>query len=183
MQKLLKEENPDLYLCPDLSQWGYFLNIYGRSQVDHEEEEKLLKAWVEDGGVYLHGPKDAIAKKVFGGVETSCEKRPFRKPGEDIIIPQGICFSEYEEEETISAYIDDGKTCIGSKTCGKGKVYSFGVMAGASYCAKNIPHVPYNQGNKEMYPWTMSGTKVMEEILLVMVAAAQPEKCWKLLTE
>ena len=119
MQKLLKEENPDLYLCPDLSQWGYFLNIYGRSPVDHEEEEKLLKAWVEDGGVYLHGPKDAIAKKVFGVVETSCEKRPFRKPGEDIIIPQGICFSEYEEEETISAYIDDGKTCIGSKTCGK----------------------------------------------------------------
>ena len=134
--------------------------------MDHEEEEKLLKAWVEDGGVYLHGPKDAIAKKVFGVVEKSCEKRPFRKPGEDIIIPQGICFSEYEEEETISSYIDDGKTCIGSKTCGKGKVYSFGVMVGASYCAKNIPHVPYNQGNKEMYPWTMSGTKVMEEILL-----------------
>ena len=76
-----------------------------------------------------------------------------------------------------------GRPASDQKHVEKGKVYSFGVMVGASYCAKNIPHVPYNQGNKEMYPWTMSGTKVMEEILLVMVAAAQPEKCWKLLTE
>ena len=35
---LLKEKNPDLFLCPDLSQWGYFLNIYGRIQQDMDNE-------------------------------------------------------------------------------------------------------------------------------------------------
>ena len=34
----------------------------------------------------------------------------------------------------------------------KGKVISCGVQLGASYVAKNIPHVPYEQRNKEMYP-------------------------------
>lgn len=34
----LKEKNPDLFLCPDLSQWGYFLNIFGREQQDLDNE-------------------------------------------------------------------------------------------------------------------------------------------------
>ena len=33
MQILLKEKHPELFLCPDLSQWGYFLNIYGLSLI------------------------------------------------------------------------------------------------------------------------------------------------------
>lgn len=35
---MLKEKNNDLFLCPDLSQWGYFLNIYGRIQQDIDNE-------------------------------------------------------------------------------------------------------------------------------------------------
>ena len=35
---MLKEKNPQLFLCPDMSQWGYFLNIYGRSQQDLDNE-------------------------------------------------------------------------------------------------------------------------------------------------
>ncbi len=38
MQTLLKEKHPELFLCPDLSQWGYFLNIYGRIQADADNE-------------------------------------------------------------------------------------------------------------------------------------------------
>lgn len=34
----LKEKNPKLFLCPDLSQWGYFLNIFGREQQDLDNE-------------------------------------------------------------------------------------------------------------------------------------------------
>ena len=29
MQKKLHALDPQLYLCPDLSQWGYFLNVDG----------------------------------------------------------------------------------------------------------------------------------------------------------
>ena len=35
---MLKENNPELLLCPDMSQWGYFLNIYGRTQKDIDNE-------------------------------------------------------------------------------------------------------------------------------------------------
>lgn len=38
MQEALKEKNPQLFLCPDMSQWGYFLNIYGRMQADLDNE-------------------------------------------------------------------------------------------------------------------------------------------------
>lgn len=47
----------------------------------------------------------------------------------------------------------------------KGTVYSFGVQIGASYAAKNIPHVPYEQGNKEMYPIIQSQTTLLRDIL------------------
>lgn len=46
-----------------------------------------------------------------------------------------------------------------------GAVYSFGVQIGASYAAKNIPHVPYDQGNKEMYPIIQSRTALVKDIL------------------
>jgi len=34
----LKEKHPELFLCPDMTQWGYFLNIYGRAQVDMDND-------------------------------------------------------------------------------------------------------------------------------------------------
>ena len=46
-----------------------------------------------------------------------------------------------------------------------GAVYAFGVQIGASYAAKNIPHVPYGQGNKEMYPLVQSKTTLVQDIL------------------
>ena len=42
MGKALKEKNPQLFLCPDMTQWGYFLNIYGRQQADGDNEFSAL---------------------------------------------------------------------------------------------------------------------------------------------
>lgn len=36
---------------------------------------------------------------------------------------------------------------------------------GASYAAKNIPHVPYEEGNKEMYPVIQAGITLIQDIL------------------
>ena len=44
-------------------------------------------------------------------------------------------------------------------------MFSFGVEIGASYAAKNIPHVPYEQGNREMYPIIQSKTTLVKDIL------------------
>ena len=47
----------------------------------------------------------------------------------------------------------------------KRKGYSCGVQLGASYVAKNIPHVPYEQRNKEMYPIIQARSTLLEDLL------------------
>lgn len=70
----------------------------------------------------------------------------------------GCCVAEYAGGELAEG--------MGTE-CGEemGTVYSFGVRIGASYAAKNIPHVPYEQGNKEMYPIIQSKTALIRDIL------------------
>ena len=65
----------------------------------------------------------------------------------------------------ISAYADDAGKCIVMQEIEKGKVISCGVQLGASYVAKNIPHVPYEQRNKEMYPIIQARSTLLEDLL------------------
>lgn len=129
----------------------------------HESEEKI-KAWVKEGGVFLHGPNDMLAKACFQITGEPCEKMPYRHG--KTIIPQGESFCRYHGGRMISDYVD-GSCCVAEYTdeAWKGRVFSFGVEIGASYAAKNIPHVPYEQGNKEMYPLIQSKTTLVKEIL------------------
>ena len=63
--------------------------------------------------------------------------------------------------------MDDGGCCAAEYTgeaFGQGTVYAFGVQIGASYAAKNIPHVPYGQGNREMYPIIQSKTTLVQDL-------------------
>lgn len=39
MQTRLKKDHPELFLCPDLSQWGYFLNVYSQKQCDSDNPD------------------------------------------------------------------------------------------------------------------------------------------------
>ena len=125
----------------------------------HEQAEAAVKAWVKAGGVLLHGPLDALAESCFGISGIPCEKLPYRYG--KVIIPQGERFCRYEGGEEIAPYVDNGGSCVVSY----GTVYAFGVQIGAAYAAKNIPHVPYAQGNKEMYPFIQSKTTLVKDVL------------------
>lgn len=282
---MLKENNPELLLCPDMSQWGYFLNIYGMNglddggvmnrmdthfldslrmanewfsqviclrkgekkkeiailfpsemahlepyevgnnkirrldllgwyklccdlgyqvdvisnheiekgtlaeykvlivpsnncyfAVDHAAMEKEIRSWVCKGGVLLHGPGDLLAENCFGIQGEECEKKPYHYG--KTIIAQGEAFCRYQDGKEIASYVDHGGCCVAKYEelelaqkmntkyrPGMGAVYSFGIQIGASYAAKNIPHVPYEQGNKEMYPIIQSGTTLVKDIL------------------
>lgn len=81
------------------------------------------------------------------------------------VIPQGCEFQRYETGRCISAYADDAGKCIVMQEIEKGKVISCGVQLGASYVAKNIPHVPYEQRNKEMYPIIQARSTLLEDLL------------------
>lgn len=291
MQRLLKEKNPELFLCPDMTQWGYFLNIYGRQQADGDNDYSDLwdtavrgidlyelapcvdschfitvpvtpdgqpDAYVvscqhsmmrvmnegkplvggiywgryiysdiyafltpaemigtmtacgmdgytcygmnglDDGGVlnrmnpdfldslavgnrwcagvFLHGPGDILAGSCFGIRGEACGKIPYRYG--KTIIPQGEAFCGYRGGIPVAEYVDGKGYCVvkyadrelaglsgQEKAVWRGAVYSFGVQIGASYAARNIPHVPYEQGNKEMYPIIQSGTTLVKDIL------------------
>lgn len=133
---------------------------------EHEVAEKKIKAWVRDGGALLHGPGDQLAENCFGIRGVECEKKPYRYG--KTIIAQGASFCRYEGGRELAPYVDGGGCCAAvyeGAELGEGAVYSFGVQIGASYAAKNIPHVPYAQGNREMYPLTLSRTTLIKDIL------------------
>lgn len=143
--------------------------------LDHEKMEDKIRNWVCEGGIVLHGPKDQLAENCFGIHGENCEKTPYRYG--KVIIAQGERFCRYLDGKKIADYVDDKGCCVAEfkgeelaekmkiSSESRGAVYSFGVQIGASYAAKNIPHVPYNQGNKEMYPIIQSKTTLVKDIL------------------
>lgn len=150
--------------------------------VEHETMEEKLKNWVAEGGVVLHGPENMLAQNCFGITGETCEKTPYVYG--KVIIAQGEAFCRYQGGEEIAPYVDGVGSCV-VKYAGEelgqrmelsagnpGAVYSFGVEIGASYAAKNIPHVPYAQGNKEMYPIIQSRTTLVKDILARHVTPA-----------
>lgn len=141
----------------------------------HEKSEEAVRAFVREGGVLLHGPGDGLAKSCFGIAGEPCQKMPYRYG--KTVIPQGESFCRYQGGNCLARYVDG--SCFAAEYEGNalsalitkdaehvlGAVYSFGVQMGASYTAKNIPHVPYEQGNKEMYPLIQSGITLLQDIL------------------
>lgn len=150
--------------------------------VEHETMEEKLKNWVAEGGVVLHGPENMLAQNCFGITGETCEKTPYVYG--KVIIAQGEAFCRYQGGEEIAPYVDGVGSCVvkyAGEELGRrmqlsagnlGEVYSFGVEIGASYAAKNIPHVPYAQGNKEMYPIIQSRTTLVKDILARHVTPA-----------
>ncbi len=145
--------------------------------VPHQRSETQIREWVREGGVLLHGPKDALVQSCFGIYGEECEKTPYRYG--KVIIPQGEAFCRYDGGNSIADYLDEAGCCVAEYTgevlaemaegtaeeAFRGAVYAFGVQIGASYAAKNIPHVPYRQGNREMYPMIQSKTTLIQDIL------------------
>lgn len=134
----------------------------------HEQMEAKVREWVTAGGVLVHGPKDALSEHCFGIAGQTCEKIPYRYG--KTVIPQGEAFCRYTGGRSVADYVD-GRGCCVAEYTGEhlsgmaGTVYAFGVQAGASYAAKNIPHVPYDQGNREMYPLIQSRFSLIADLL------------------
>lgn len=132
--------------------------------VPHEKMEEIIVQWVKQGGVLLHGPKDKLAENCFAIYGEDCPKQPYQY--DKTIIPQGSAFCNYTHGVSVADYAGSKGCCVAKKEEAdwKGAVYSFGVEIGASYAAKNIPHVPYVHGNKEMYPIIQSNTALFADI-------------------
>ena len=130
---------------------------------EHGMEEAIIQNWVKKGGILIHGPKDELVKNSFGIEGTDCDKAPFVY--QSVIIPQGSAFQCYQGGKVLAEYVEGKGNCIVSHKVGEGIVYSFGIQMGASYTAKNIPHVPYEQRNKEMYPVKQAKSPLLLDVL------------------
>ena len=142
---------------------------------EHKRAEVRVREWVRECGVFLHGPMDMVAETCFGILGEECEKTPYSY--EVVMIPQGERFCRYMDGKRVAEYIEGKGCCVaeysgdllrkkmGEERAVLGRVYSFGVQIGASYAAKNIPHVPYNCGNQEMYPFVLAKTRLVQDIL------------------
>ncbi|MBE5833851.1 MAG: hypothetical protein E7309_04365 [Butyrivibrio sp.] len=134
--------------------------------MEHYESEKKIQDFVCNGGLLIHGPDDELACRCFGIEQEQNTKMPFRYKNQKYIVPQGASFVSYKlvKAEVIAKY-KNGKACVISTHVGEGEVVSIGFMLGSSYTAKNIPHVPYDEGNREMYPLVLSGSTMIRDIL------------------
>lgn len=143
--------------------------------VEHHKSENAVRSWVREGGILIHGPNDGLARSCFGIAGEPCKKMPYRYG--TTVISQGESFCRYRGGSSLADYVD-GSCCVAVYEGGdlsaiftaytedvRGAVYSMGVQIGASYAARNIPHVPYEQGNREMYPLIQSGTTLIRDIL------------------
>lgn len=147
----------------------------------HETMEREVIRWVGEGGILIHGPEDGLAENCFGIRGEACPKTPYRCG--KVVIPQGVRFCRYPGGKSLSDYVDGQGQCVvmyekehlsvsekyrsaagRAEDAIQGTVYSFGVQLGASYTAKNIPHVPYEQNNKEMYPIRQAKTTLLEDL-------------------
>jgi len=142
---------------------------------DNSAVESKVKEWIENGGVLVHGPSCDLANKVFDLEEVKHAKKPWRYGKEKYIIAQGIDFSSYNKGEVLAEW-KDGGSCLVRNDLGRGSIYSLGVQLGASYTSRNIPHVPYDENNNEMYPFCLSYSKVFEDILTSVSTPLAPVK-------
>jgi hypothetical protein len=119
--------------------------------------EQRVRAWVEAGGVLLHGPGCELARRAFGieeeAMEFDCCTFSAGGPlaGEDLI-PHGWSTVAYGGGEAVASYIQSGKGAITEAKRGAGRVLSFGFEYGYAYSRRTMPIVPPQYGKREMHP-------------------------------
>jgi hypothetical protein len=127
------------------------------------EAEKLIRQWINEGGILLHGPKDKLVEASLGIKGNFHEKDCiYYKEGG---LPQGNNFDSFLGEEVIATYLKDNEGSVVCNHIGKGSVYSFGFYYGYSYSAKIAPHVPLEQKNNELYPIPMMKSDIAKDII------------------
>jgi len=109
--------------------------------------EHALAAWVQAGGVCLHGPGNALAKAALGIGEDIVEFDCI-DAGDRLLIPDGWATVAYPATERVAGYHRRGGTALGQTRLGKGRVLSIGFPYGFAYATKRPP-VPHGYHREE----------------------------------
>lgn len=119
--------------------------------VPNPRAEARLRAWVEAGGILVHGPGDQKAEAVFDIVGSLHDHECIDHEGEGILV-QGTVFCSWDRGTVLATWRTSGLPSLVSQSFGRGRVLSFGFRYGSSYASRIAPHVPRSQGNQALYP-------------------------------
>ncbi len=134
--------------------------------------EAALCAFVERGGVVVHGQHGEAAELAFGLQAMPTESTCYTYNSEGGLL-LGAPYVSYPGE-CVAAWREGGANCISRSTLGKGCVYSFGFMPGYQVAARTAPHVPPSQRNNALYPFSHMEHNPLREILLAHTVPDTP---------
>ena len=169
---------PDLVEKPDVlaGLTGYDVLLIPADDCYHAQRddamEVALRAFVERGGVVLHGQHAEAAELAFGLKAAPTDSRCYTYRDEGGLL-LGAPYVSYPGE-TIASWREDGTNCISRNGVGKGWVYSFGFMPGYQVAARTAPHVPPSQRNNDLYPMTHMAHNPLRDVLLAHAAPDTP---------
>ena len=140
------------------------------------EAEEGLRRFVHAGGWLLHGTEPGMAGAVFpmGTKPTEGSCMTYRGEGG---IPGGRGFMGLEAgagDEVVARWREDGEVCICVTPVGSGGVFRMGFPAGYAFASRTMPHVPYSQGNRELYPLPLMDHPVLRDFLQTHAAMDAP---------
>ena len=175
--------HPDQIVAGALGQYSHLVmptnSLYNIG--DNAALEAAVRAWVETGGVLLHGPRCELARRAFGVEEEALDFDcfTFRAQGaektEDVI-PHGWSTVAYRGGCSLAPYVQSGKAALAETTLGAGRVLSFGFEYGYAYSRRTMPIVPPQYGKREMHPVVLMKETPVEALVGAAPNAALPPR-------
>ena len=112
--------------------------------------ESVVKKFVTEGGIVLHGPECQLAQRAFGIEESPVQFDCI--DWREKVIPHGWSTVSFRTGTPVATYLQSGATAFAQMTVGSGRVVSFGFEYGYAYSRRTMPIVPPNYGRQEMHP-------------------------------
>lgn len=124
--------------------------------------ERRLRAYVENGGLLLHGMAEAVHHAF------AMEAHPHRADSfgwEEKVVTGSPEFVSYDSGDIQARYLGDGKAVYTIHRFGRGAVHSFGFHYGAAYASREHLPVAREYKKENHYPLTIIGRTPVERAL------------------
>ena len=122
--------------------------------------ETALRGHVENGGTVIGGASCGLLD-IFDIKAAPHSEDSF--VFEETVTEFSQVYLSFEGMENEAVYCSDGKTAIGVKSLGQGKIYAIGIDFGAAYCGRKHKPVPVAYGRQAHYPITVIGRTPLEK--------------------
>ena len=161
---------PDIVEKPDVLTGlsGYDILLIPSNDCWHVQRdpamEDALRRYVSNGRTIIHSSLAEPALFAFGQQMCKTENTGYLYCGEGGLLSKETVYAP-SAGEPLALWCGSGLPCVSRMQIGQGQVFSFGFMPGYQYIAKQAPHVPPEQRNHALYPFTHMEHNVLRDLL------------------